>query len=112
MTEKNQVWVTYEETNCQELSSGVERRILAFCDEMMCVEHKFKKGQIGELHSHPHTQITYVASGIFEFEIDGVRKVIRTGDTLLKENGVIHGCVCLSDGALLDIFTPLRKDFL
>lgn len=112
MTEKNQVWVKYDEAKCQELDSGVERRILAFCDEMMSVEHKFKEGQIGDLHSHPHTQITYVASGIFEFEIDGVKKVVKPGDTLLKQDGVIHGCVCLADGALLDIFTPLRNDFL
>ncbi len=32
-------------------------------------------------------------------------------DTLLKEDGVIHGCTCLESGKLLDIFTPMREDF-
>lgn len=47
---------------------------------------------MGALHSHPHTQITYVAEGIFSFTIDGQTKIVCKGDTLLEENGVIHGC--------------------
>jgi hypothetical protein len=31
---------------------------------------------------------------------------------MLKKDGVIHGCVCLKEGILLDIFTPMRKDFV
>ena len=32
--------------------------------------------------------------------------------TLLKQDGVMHGCTCLEDGILIDIFTPMREDFL
>ena len=78
----------------------------------MCVENTFKKGAVGTLHHHPHTQITYVVSGKFEFEIDGVKKIVQKGDTMLKTNDVIHGCVCLEDGVLLDMFNPYRKDFV
>ena len=31
---------------------------------------------------------------------------------LLKKNGVPHGCTCLEAGVLLDIFNPMRGDFL
>lgn len=72
----------------------------------------FKKGAIGSMHNHPHTQITYVASGKFEFTIDGEVHTVSKGDTLLKQDGVMHGCTCLEDGVLIDIFTPMRKDFL
>ena len=34
------------------------------------------------------------------------------GDTLLKQNGVMHGCVCLEGGVMLDFFTPMREDFV
>ena len=30
----------------------------------------------------------------------------------LKKNGIPHGCVCLEDGILLDIFSPMREDFV
>jgi len=78
----------------------------------MCVAHHFEKDSVGALHSHPHTQITYVAEGVFEFEIDGEKKVVRKGDTLLKQDGVIHGAICLEKGVLIDFFTPMREDFV
>ena len=110
--EKHQRWVSYAETIPQETGPGVTRRILAYTDGLMCVENTFAQGAIGALHSHPHTQITYVLSGAFSFEINGETRVVRAGDTLLKENGVVHGCRCLEPGKLLDIFTPMREDFL
>ena len=109
---KDQRWVFYEKTEAQETAPGVVRRVLAYCDDVMCVENTFKKGAIGSMHNHPHTQITYVASGKFEFTIDGEVHIVSKGDTLLKQDGVMHGCTCLEDGVLIDIFTPMRKDFL
>ena len=111
-TEKNQVWVPNETIDLEKCGEGVQRKILAYTDELMCVENHFEKGGVGALHSHPHTQITYVVSGAFEFEIGGEKKVVRVGDTMLKKDGVVHGCVCLEEGILLDIFTPMRKEFV
>ena len=105
-------WVKNSERDLEKCGTGVARRILAFTDEMMCVENHFEKGGVGALHSHPHTQITYIVSGAFEFEIDGEKRVVRAGDTMLKKDGVVHGCVCLEEGVLLDFFTPMREDFV
>lgn len=112
MIEKGQRWVLHNDTLQQSAGEKVTRRILAYCDEIMCVENKFEKGAIGALHSHPHTQITYVVEGVFSFDIDGEKRIVHKGDTMLKQDGVIHGCECLEDGILLDIFTPMREDFL
>ena len=71
------------------------------------VENTFKKGAIGALHNHPHTQITYVASGKFEFTIDGEVHTVSAGDTLLKQDGVMHGCTCLED-----IVPPIPVSFV
>jgi len=109
---KKDRWVFYKDTKAEEASPGVIRRVLAYSDDLMCVENTFKKGAVGSLHHHPHTQITYVVSGKFEFEIEGEKKIVSKGDTMLKTNDVIHGCVCLEDGILLDIFNPYRKDFV
>lgn len=111
-TEKNAQWVTHESAEAQQAGTGVIRRVLAYCEEMMCVENEFEAGAVGALHSHPHTQITYVAKGVFSFTIDGVTRTVRRGDTLLKQHGVEHGCVCVEQGVLVDFFTPMRKDFV
>lgn len=108
---KNDRWVFYKDVLPTE-NNGVTKRILAYSDDLMCVENTFTKGAVGALHHHPNTQITYVVSGKFEFEIGGVKKVVTKGDTMLKTNDVVHGCVCLEDGVLLDIFNPYRKDFV
>ena len=110
--QKKQRWVAHEKTLPQCAGEGVTRFILAYTDGLMCVENHFERGAVGALHSHPHTQITYVVSGTFSFTIDGETRTVRAGDTLLKEDGVIHGCTCLEKGVLLDIFTPMREDFI
>lgn len=112
MIQKDQRWAYRQEADAQAGGENVTRRILAYNDELMCVENTFAKGAVGKLHSHPHTQITYVVEGVFSFTIDGETHTVRKGDTLLKTDGVEHGCVCLEEGILLDIFTPMRKDFV
>lgn len=112
MTEKGQRWVPHGIAAAEEAGAGVIRRVLAYTDGLMCVENHFEEGAVGALHSHPHTQITYVVSGAFSFTIEGETRTVRAGDTLLKENGVPHGCTCLEEGILLDIFSPMREDFV
>ena len=94
------------------VGEGMTRKILAFSKETMLCELHFETGAIGALHNHPHEQISYVVSGAFEFEINGVKKIVRAGDSLYKEPNVVHGAVCLEEGVLLDFFTPMREEFL
>jgi quercetin dioxygenase-like cupin family protein len=96
----------------ENLGNGVSRKVLAYSDNIMTVEVHFEQGAIGPLHNHPHEQLTYVLSGKFEFTIGDETKTVGAGDTLYKEPNVMHGCVCLEAGTLLDNFTPMRKDFI
>ncbi len=112
MVNKKQRWVPHSDAVPEPGGAGVTRRVLAYTDGLMCVENTFEKGAEGKLHTHPHTQITYVVSGVFAFTIGGETRTVRAGDTLLKEDGVEHGCVCEEAGVLLDIFTPMREDFV
>lgn len=108
----DQRWVFHEDTNACKAGEGVVRRVLAYSKDLMCVENIFEEGAVGSLHHHPHTQITYIVSGEFEFTIDGEKKMVKAGDTMLKMDDVVHGCVCLKAGILLDIFNPMREDFV
>lgn len=109
---KGENWCFWKDVESEVTAPGVERKVLAFCDELMCVENTFKAGGIGAMHHHPHTQITYVASGSFRFTIGDKTYVVKKGDTLLKQNDIVHGCECLEDGVLVDFFTPMREDFI
>lgn len=91
---------------------GVTRRVLAETDQLMVVSFRFNAGARGKLHSHPHVQSTYVASGSFEFFRGGEAFNLKAGDSLVIPGGVEHGCLCLEKGELIDNFTPRRDDFL
>ncbi|AAU37174.1 cupin domain-containing protein [[Mannheimia] succiniciproducens] len=106
------MFVYNREIPLDDLGGGVQRKILAYSENIMSVEVHFEKGAIGSLHSHPHEQLTYVLSGSFEFTIGDETKIVNAGDVLYKQPNVMHGCVCLEKGVLLDTFTPMRKDFI
>ncbi|WP_336777028.1 cupin domain-containing protein [Pantoea sp. USHLN256] len=99
-------------TQLEDLGNGVTRRVLAHGGSMMAVEVTFAQGAVGPLHHHAHEQLTYVLSGRFAFTIDGKTQEVGAGDTLYKAPNIVHGCVCLEAGVLLDTFTPQREDFL
>lgn len=61
---------------------GVERTVLSEAPELMVVSFRFKTGAEGKLHSHPHVQSTYVASGSFRFYRDGEAYDLNKGDSL------------------------------
>lgn len=96
----------------KEVAPGVMRKILAYSNDLMVCELHFDKGSVGAIHSHPHSQCTYILSGAFEFNIGGEKKVLVSGDSTYKQPNIPHGAVCLEEGRLLDIFTPCREDFL
>ncbi|MBE6539087.1 MAG: cupin domain-containing protein [Ruminococcaceae bacterium] len=106
------MFTVYNETDLKDLGGGVTRRILAHGKDMMAVEVTFDEGAVGAMHTHPHTQISYVLDGEFLATIGNETKKICKGDTYYTLPDVPHGVVCIKKGTLLDIFTPEREDFL
>ncbi|MEM1387077.1 MAG: cupin domain-containing protein [Pseudomonadota bacterium] len=94
------------------VADGVRRQVLADHPEMMVVAFRFGEGMEGALHAHPHVQSTFVRSGRFQFSLDGETRVVEAGDSFVIPANTTHGCVCLSEGELIDCFTPRRDDFL
>lgn len=91
---------------------GVTRQVLADHPDLMMVSFCFETGAEGKLHNHPHVQSTHVKSGRFKFQCDGVETEYGPGDSFVMPSNVVHGCVCLEAGELVDCFTPRRDDFL
>ena len=81
-------------------------------NQIMMVKVKFDEGAIGSPHQHFHTQTTYCAEGKFEFSIDGEKKIVAVGDGVYIEPNLMHGALCLEAGILIDVFSPVREDFL
>jgi len=94
------------------INDSMRRQILGFDEQMMLVKIEFKTGGIGYAHQHIHRQCTYVVSGIFEFQVGEITKIVNSGDGLYMEPNLIHGVKCIEGGVLIDTFSPIREDFL
>ena len=91
---------------------GVTRQVLADSPELMIVANDFAAGARGALHRHPHVQATFVQSGHFAFTVAGETFEVGPGDCFVVPSNAEHGCQALTDGRLIDSFTPRRDDFL
>lgn len=96
----------------QEVNEYVRRKIMSYDQNLMLVKVEFKKGGIGPIHDHYHSQTTYVESGSFDVTINGETKTLKTGDVFYIPPHAPHGAVCTETGVLLDFFSPMREDFL
>ncbi|MFC0185041.1 Cupin domain-containing protein [Pseudarcicella hirudinis] len=106
------VYIKDQDIAWEELGGGLSRKILAFDANLMMVKVAFEKGGVGTLHSHYHTQMSYVESGSFEIEIGEEKQVLNQGDVYHIPPHLVHGAVCLEKGVLVDVFTPMREDFV
>ena len=91
---------------------GVSRKLLCYDEQLMMCEITFQKGATGNMHAHPHRQITYVAKGSFLFTLAEETQTVRQGDSVLIPPDTIHGVTALEEGMLVDVFSPMRQDFI
>ena len=103
---------TNAEAKPVEMAPGVIRRTLNSGDHKTLVEVSMAKDSVVPVHTHHHEQIGYVAGGVVLFEIDGVKQELSTGDSYLVPGGVPHGVVTLEDAICIDIFSPVRDEYL
>ena len=107
------MYVENKSIELTDLGGGVVRKVLSYSENLMSVELHFEKGAVGAKHSHPHEQIGYLVSGSLLYQEEGQEDhILVAGDTYYVAPDVVHGVVALEETKLLDIFTPMRKDFV
>ena len=96
----------------QPADPGMTRQLLGYDPSLMVARVTFEKGAVGQIHDHPHAQVTYVESGSFDVTIGEETRTLNGGDSFYVPPNVSHGAVCTEPGVLLDVFSPAREDFL
>jgi quercetin dioxygenase-like cupin family protein len=91
---------------------GVKRKIFTPGEGLMMMEVHFEKGAEGYEHSHVHEQMSYCLKGKIAFRIDGKETIVSQGETIYIPSNAKHGVTALEESALLDSFTPVRKDLI
>jgi len=96
----------------ERIGEGIERQMV-WGERLMVCRLRFAPRVVTAVHTHLHEQITMVEQGRVLFFVDGEERIARAGDVLHFPSNLAHGATMLDEEVVLvDIFTPVREDFL
>ncbi|WP_298930244.1 cupin domain-containing protein [uncultured Allomuricauda sp.] len=101
-----------EDLDWEVVGEGLKRKIMGYDDKIMLVKVHFEVGAVGQMHEHYHSQVTYIESGSFDVTIDGNTQTLKGGDSFYIPPHAMHGAICKKSGVLIDVFSPIREDFM
>jgi len=102
---------TWDQMDKEVLSSTIARKIISG-DKAMVAQVFLAKGAVVPEHFHESEQITYILEGALEFHIKGETFVVGAAQVLRIPSNIPHMAIALEDTLDLDIFSPIRHDWL
>jgi quercetin dioxygenase-like cupin family protein len=90
---------------------GVEIRTAASSNLMLSVVHLQRDSVVLD-HAHPHEQMGILLEGRLEFTVGGVTRLLGPGDIWRIPGGIVHRVRALEQSVALDVFHPIREDYL
>ena len=91
---------------------GVYIKTLAFGEKTLLTEFKLEAGRVSPRHAHIEEQTGYLVSGSIELTIGDKTYTANPGDSWSIPSNVEHAARILSDSVAIEVFSPVRKDYL
>ncbi len=101
----------WDEIELEKVTEMISRKIVTGRREMLAQVY-LKKGALVPMHSHESEQMTYVLQGALKFLIGGEEITVREGEVLQIPSWVPHQAEALEDTFELDVFSPIRADWI
>jgi quercetin dioxygenase-like cupin family protein len=91
---------------------GVDFVVLSIGKASMVTKMLYKPTDNVPFHKHPNEQSGYVISGQYKLKFGGEEYLLTQGDTYSIPANVEHSIEILEAGEVIDVFTPIRQDYL
>jgi quercetin dioxygenase-like cupin family protein len=104
-------YIRWNEVELENLNPLLDRQLI-IGQKLMLARVLLKKGAIVPEHSHENEQLTYVEKGALKFWVDGREIVVSSGEVLCIPPHMPHKAEAMEDTVDIDIFYPLRQDWL
>ncbi len=101
----------WDSVRTEVLNPALSRKVITG-ERAMVAQVFLSKGAVVPEHHHESEQLTYILEGALEFEIEGRKLVVSAGEVLHIPSQVPHKAVALEDTLDVDIFSPIREDWL
>lgn len=96
----------------RQLLDGINLTTLVYGDKTLMAKFTLEKGSAIPTHSHPHEQTGIMISGKLRFVVDGEIMDVEPGDSWCLPGEVEHSAEALEDTVVVEIFSPVREDYL
>ena len=104
----------WKDVPAEQLNPSMLRRVV-HGDRVLVADMQFKSGFVVPLHQHVNEQVTLVKSGVIRFRLGADRSQVidvHPGEVLIIPSNVPHEAEMIGDVEEMDVFTPLREDWL
>ncbi len=91
---------------------GVELKTLVFGEKTLFTEFHLDAGNTLPMHAHAEEQTGYLVSGSILLTIGDETFSAGPGDSWCILGNVEHGAQILLDSVAIEVFSPVRKDYL
>jgi len=91
---------------------GILMKTLVYGEKTLMAEFRLSKGVDLPSHQHPHEQTGYLVSGRIDLTIDGRVHAVRPGDSWCIPGGVTHSAKTHEEAVAVEVFAPVREDYL
>lgn len=91
---------------------GIRMKTLCYGDRMLMTEFLLGQGSTLPMHSHSHEQTGYLVRGHIRLSIGPAEHDAGPGDCWSIPAGVEHGAQILEDSVAIEVFSPVREDYL
>lgn len=95
-----------------EVLTGIHRKTLVHGEKTLMVEFRLERGAVLPCHAHPHEQTGYLVSGRLRLSVGAETRDLGPGDAWCIAGGVAHGADVLEDAVAIEVFSPVREDYL
>ncbi len=102
----------HSDSGYQPALEGIERKTLAHGERTIMTEFRLRKGSVLPRHCHPHEQTGYLVQGRLCLSIGTEAMQLQPGDSWCIPGGVEHGAEILEDSVAIEVFSPVREDYL
>jgi quercetin dioxygenase-like cupin family protein len=101
----------WDEIALEKVTEVISRKFITGHREMLAQVY-LKRGAVVPMHSHDSEQLSYVLQGALRFLVGGESITVREGEVLHIPSWVEHQAEALEDTCELDMFSPIRQDWL
>ncbi len=91
---------------------GIERRTLVHGGATLLTEFRMQRGAVLPRHAHPHEQTGYLVRGRLRLTVGAEAFEASPGASWAIPGGVEHAAEVLEDALAIEVFSPLREDYL